>query len=82
MEALVGSCEDRFGRGHMDRRLVGMRLRARGHFRPAGSEHRRGFSFASPGLTALLAAVSDGLDHVSQPELSARLAFLTQRPPA
>jgi hypothetical protein len=80
MEALVGSCEDRFGRGHMDRRLVGMRLRARGSVRPPGSEHRRGFSYASPGLAALLSAVSDGLDHLSQPELSARLAFLTQRP--
>jgi hypothetical protein len=82
MEALVGSCEDRFARGRLDRRLVGMRLRARGSVRPPGSEHRRGFSFASPGLTALLAAVSDGLDHLSQPELSARLVFLIQRPPA
>jgi hypothetical protein len=82
MEALVGSWEDRFGQGRMDRRLVGMRLRARGSVRPAGSEHRRGFSFASPGLVALLSAVSDGLDHLPQAELSARLAFLTQRPPA
>jgi hypothetical protein len=80
MEALVGSCEDRFGRAQLDRRLVGMRLRHRGSVRPPGSEHRRGFSYASPGLTALLAAVADGLDHLSQPELSARLAFLTQRP--
>jgi hypothetical protein len=79
MEALVGNCEDRFGRGRVDRRLVGMRLRARGSIRPPGSEHRRGFSYASPGLSALLAAVSGGLDHLSQPELSARLAFLTQR---
>lgn len=82
MEALVGSCEERFGRARVDRRLVGMRLRARGHVRPPGSEHRRGFSFASPGLAALLAAVADGLDHLPQAELSARLAFLTQRPPA
>jgi hypothetical protein len=82
MEALVGSCEDRFGHGRVDRRLVGMRLRARGSVRPPGSEHRRGFSYASPGLAALLAAVSDGLDHVPQAELSARLAYLTQRPPA
>jgi hypothetical protein len=82
MEALVGSCEDRFGHGRVDRRLVGMRLRARGSVRPPGSEHRRGFSYASPGLAALLSAVSDGLDHLPQAELSARLAFLTQRPPA
>jgi hypothetical protein len=79
MEALVGSCEDRFGHGRVDRRLVGMRLRARGSIRPPGSEHRRGFSFASPGLSALLAAVADSLDALSQPELSARLAFLTRR---
>jgi hypothetical protein len=82
MEALVGSCEDRFGHGRVDRRLVGMRLRARGSVRPQGSEHRRGFSYASPGLAALLAAVADGLDHLPQAELSARLAFLTQRPTA
>lgn len=79
MEALVGSCEDRFGHARVDRRLVGMRLRARGSVRPPGAEHRRGFSFASPGLSALLAAVAEGLAHLSQPELSTRLAFLTQR---
>jgi hypothetical protein len=79
MEALVGSCEDRFGQTRVDRRLEGMRLRARGSVRPPGSEHRRGFSFASPGLSSLLASVAGGLDGVSQPELAARLAFLTRR---
>jgi hypothetical protein len=79
MEALVGSCEDRFGQNRVDRRLEGMRLRARGSVRPPGSEHRRGFSFASPGLSSLLSTVAEGLDGVSQPELSARLAFLTRR---
>ncbi|MDH3496027.1 MAG: hypothetical protein OER21_04635 [Gemmatimonadota bacterium] len=83
MEALVGSCEDRFGQTRVDRRLVGMRLRFRGGGpRPAGSEHRRGFSFASPGLHALLAAVSPGFEAVSQPELSTRLAVLTRQPTA
>jgi hypothetical protein len=82
MDALVESCEDRFNQAHVDRRLVGMRLRARGGPRPAGSEHRRGFSYASPGLNALLHAVSSRLEAISQPELSARLAFLTQRPSA
>jgi len=76
MEALVGSCEDRFGADHMDKRLVGMRLRARLGRRAPGAEHRRGFSFASPGLLALLAALEQGLERVTQPELSTRLAFL------
>jgi hypothetical protein len=77
MEALVGSCEDRFGAARVDRRLVGMRLRTRVTRRAPGSEHRRGFSYASPGLLALLAALERGLDHVSQAELSSRLAFLS-----
>ncbi|MDH4045249.1 MAG: hypothetical protein OEY20_04760 [Gemmatimonadota bacterium] len=79
MEALVGSCEDRFGVDHVDKRLVGMRLRARIARRAPGAEHRRGFSFASPGLLALLAALEQGLERVSQPELSTRLAFLAYR---
>ncbi len=77
MEALVGSCADRLARATFDRRLVGMRLRHRGNARPAGSEHRRGFSYASPGLHALLAAVGRPIEAISQPELATRLAFLT-----
>lgn len=76
MEALVGSCEDRFGADHVDKRLVGMRVRAKLGRRAPGAEHRRGFSYASPGLLALLAALEQGLERVSQPELSSRLAFL------
>jgi hypothetical protein len=79
MEALVGSYEDRFGTQRLDKRLVGMRLRARISRRAPGSEHRRGFSFASPGLLALLGALERGLEHVTQPELSTRLAYLSQR---
>jgi hypothetical protein len=79
MDALVGSCEDRFGAERVDRRLVGMRLRTRVTRRAPGSEHRRGFSYASPGLLALLAALERGLDHVSQPELSPHLAYLSRR---
>jgi hypothetical protein len=79
MEALVGSCTDRFARATFDRRLVGMRLRHRGNARPAGAEHRRGFSYASPGLHALLMAVGQHLEGISQPELATRLAFLTLR---
>ena len=76
MEALVGSCEDRFGADRVDKRLVGMRIRSRLGRRAPGAEHRRGFSYASPGLLALLAALEQGLERVSQPELSTRLAFL------
>jgi hypothetical protein len=79
MEALVGSCEDRFGAERVDRRLVGMRLRHRSSRRAPGSEHRRGFSYASPGLLALLAALDPALASVSQAELSTRLAYLTHR---
>jgi hypothetical protein len=79
MEALVGNCEDRFGAERVDRRLVGMRVRTRISRRAPGAEHRRGFSYASPGLLALLAALERGLDHVSQPELSTRLAYLSRR---
>lgn len=80
MEALVGNCEDRFGQTRVDRRLVGMRLRAHGSVRPPGAEHRRGFSYASPGLSALLSTVADGLQRLTQPELSSRLTYLTHRP--
>lgn len=76
MEALVGNCEDRFGADHIDKRLVGMRLRSRLGRRAPGAEHRRGFSYASPGLLALLAALEQGLERVSQPELCTRLAYL------
>jgi hypothetical protein len=79
MEALVGSCEDRFGAERVDRRLVGMRIRMRGSKRAPGSEHRRGFSYASPGLLALLAALDPAIAHVTQAELSTRLAYLTHR---
>lgn len=79
MEALVGSCEDRFGPTRVDRRLVGMRIRTRGSKRAPGSEHRRGFSYASPGLLALLAALDPAIANVSQAELSTRLAYLTHR---
>lgn len=79
MEALVGSCEDRFGSGSVDKRLVGMRLRAHLGRRAPGAEHRRGFSYASPGLLALLSALEQGLERVSQPELSTRLAYLAHQ---
>ena len=80
LEALVERCEDLFGTQRVDRRLVGMRLRrADGGRRAAAAEHRKGYSFASPGLTSLLESISPGLEGISQSELSTRLAFLTRR---
>lgn len=80
MQALVESCEGHFVRARFDRRLVGMRVRNRwGEPRPRGAEHRAGYSFASPGLLELLGSEDPRLAEISQPELSSRLAYLTQR---
>jgi len=80
MQALVETCEGHFARARFDRRLVGMRVRSRwGEARPRGAEHRVGYSFASPGLLDLLGSVDPRLAEISQPELSSRLAYLTQR---
>jgi hypothetical protein len=75
MEALVGSWEDRFGRGRVDRRLVGMRLRARAAC--AARSGQRGFSSAA--RSRILAARGR---RARSPGRAVRpLAFLT-RPPA
>ena len=80
LQALVEGCERRFARSRFDRRLVGMRVRARsGEPRPAGAEHRLGYSYASPGFLQLLGSVDPALAAISQAELASRLAYLTQR---
>jgi len=80
MQTLVESCESRFTRARFDHRLVGMRVRNRsGEPRPAGAEHRLGYSFASPALLEVLGSVDPLLATISQPELSSRLAYLTLR---
>lgn len=80
LSALVERCEDLFGTQRVDRRLEGMRLRrGEGRVRAPGSEHRRGYSFASPGLHALLEEISPGLEQIGQSELSTRLAYITKR---
>ena len=72
--AVAGNCDS----AAIDRRLEGMRLRLYASRRAADSEHRYGYSYASPGLMELLPAISRELDGMTQSELSARLAFLTQ----
>ena len=78
MAAFVDNCEDRFAQGQVDRRLEGMRLRVTGQRRARPAEHRRGFSYGSPGFLELLGSVSQGFENLPQPEFSARLAYLTR----
>jgi hypothetical protein len=79
MQLFVERCEDRFAHASVDRRLEGMRLRRDGRSkRVPMSEHRHGYSFASPGLNALLSQLSPTLEGITQPEFSTRLAYLTR----
>lgn len=77
--ALAGQCEEQFTNLRLDRRLVDMVPRQR----PAAAEAanyrtpRRGYSFGSERLPRLLRRIDDGLDELSQFELSSRLAYLT-----
>jgi len=78
MASFVDSCEDRFSRAHVDRRLEDMRLRRPDPSgRAGGAEHRRGYSFASPAFNRLMTEID--ADDLGQAEFSARLAFLTDR---
>ena len=78
MASFVERCEDRFSHAAVDRRLEGMRLRLYASRRAADSEHRYGYSYASPGLLGLLPAISRDLEGITQSEFSARLAYLTR----
>ncbi|MGQ0561112.1 MAG: hypothetical protein ACT443_04465 [Gemmatimonadota bacterium] len=73
--------QQRLTHARFDNRLLNMQLRRRlAHGVPPNlRESRKGYSFASPGLDALLAAISPKLLSISQPELSSRLAYLTTR---
>ena len=75
----VGECEARLSRATVDRRSVNMKLRHRWRRGPVptGGPQRKGYSYASPGLDALLAGIEPGLEELDQPELTSRLAFLT-----
>ena len=64
-----------------DRRLVNMQLRRKYRTStPALKETRRGYSFASRGLTELLEAISPSQTDLSQAEFSSRLVYLTCNP--
>ena len=70
----------RFVNAHYDDRIVNMQLRRRiGYGTPPQlKDARKGFSFASPGLDALLSALSPALQDVGQADFSSRLSFLTR----
>ncbi|MGQ0814292.1 MAG: hypothetical protein ACT4O1_07480 [Gemmatimonadota bacterium] len=73
--------QQRLTHARFDNRLLNMQLRRRlAHgVPPTLRESRKGYSFASPGLDALLEAIAPELLSISQSELSSRLAYLTTR---
>jgi hypothetical protein len=77
---LAQVCGERFTLGQFDHRLVHMQVR---HWPPPGPSPklvpRKGLSFASDGLAALLARLGPGLVDISHCEFSSRLAYLTLR---
>ena len=82
MQHLVAECESRFGNVYVDRRLEDMTLR--GSTRVVTGEAppqptRTGFSYATEALAELLGSLSPDLRDISQPDLSSRLAYLTNR---
>ena len=75
---LADIIRERLPRARFDERLNNMQLRRPRQMLPAQMrDARRGYSFASPGLDALLNTIAPELQNVSQAEWSARLAFLT-----
>ena len=82
MRHLVAECESRFENVYVDRRLEDMTLRGSarvvtGEARPQPT--RMGFSYATEALAELLGSLSPDLREISQPDLSSRLAYLTNR---
>ncbi len=81
MQNLVSECETRFENAYIDRRLMDMTIRASANV-VTGVDFeadRSGFSYATEALTHLLASLSPDLRGISQPDLSSRLAYLTNR---
>ena len=81
MLRLVAECEQRFALGIVDRRLVNMVARRRhtgARGQPAYAVQRKGFSFATAALDALLDGIGPRLREVDQFELCSRLAYLTR----
>ena len=75
-------CENRFDNVHVDRRLEDMTLRGPTRVvteAVAAQPTRTGFSYATEALAGLLGSLSPDLTDISQPDLSSRLAYLTNR---
>lgn len=72
---------ERFTALRLDTRLVNMQLRRRLGSAPSTvqANKRRGYSFATPGLDALLKDVAPGLADIGQSDWSSRLVYLTLR---
>jgi len=82
MQNLVAECENRFENVYVDRRLEDMTLRGSARVvtgEAAPQPTRTGFSYATEALAELLGSLSPDLRDISQPDLSSRLAYLTNR---
>ena len=82
MRNLVAECENRFEKTYFDQRLWDMRLTGTARVVTGATPHqpsRTGFSYATEALSGLLGSLSPDLKDVSQPDLSSRLAYLTNR---
>ena len=82
MLKFVAECEQRFTKTQFDRRLVDVRLRRSLIIDTAASSYqqqRKGFSYATTGLAALLESISPDLKDITQFELGSRLAYLTKQ---
>jgi hypothetical protein len=76
LQTLAEEIEERFAAATVDRRLVNMQVRRRVGTPPAGVQ-RRGFSYATAPLNALLERLRPGLSELEHQELASRLVFLT-----
>ncbi len=86
MQNLVAECENRFQSVYVDHRLEDMTLRGPARVVTEGATEganpqptRTGFSYATEALEGLLVSLSPDLRGISQPDLSSRLAYLTNR---
>lgn len=75
---LLQECEARFKRLVVDRRLMHLQLR-RKQLPPPPGVQRKGFSFGTPALQALLQSVAPQSPRMNQCEFCSRLVYLTQR---
>ena len=82
MHNLVAECENQFENVYVDRRLEDMTLRGAARVvteAASARPSRTGFSYATEALDGLLNSLSLDFRHVSQPDLSSRLVYLTKR---